>query len=260
MNRAGNKIALFFFASLLLAAAVFYSFFKENKTETPGRDVKAREEKTTATPASEAENESRGKKSAETESQSAALPTKILLDVPFTPQAPFGKWDEYHEEACEEASVMMLEYYSRKEKLTPEIAEKEIQKMIEFQIKKYGDYRDSDARGIARLAADFYGLKLKVIYDFSPEDLKKPLAEGKPIIIPAAGRILGNPFFTSPGPWYHNLVLVGYAGDEFIANDPGTKRGKNYRYQSGVLYPAIHDFPGKKEDIEKGRKAFLVLE
>ena len=50
------------------------------------------------------------------------IPAKILIDVPFTSQAPFGKWDAYHEEACEEASLVMIEYYLQNKKLTPQIA------------------------------------------------------------------------------------------------------------------------------------------
>jgi len=189
------------------------------------------------------------------------IPAKIFIEVPFTSQAPFKNWDEYHEEACEEASLIMVKYFFDNRKLTPEIAEKEIQALISFQLKKYGDYRDSNAEEIVKLAKDFYGLEnLQVVYDFSQEDLKKWLAKGKPIIVPAAGRLLDNPNFTYPGPLYHNLVLTGYVGREIITNDPGTRRGESYRYNINVLYEAIHDFPGKKENIIKGRKAMIVVE
>ena len=59
---------------------------------------------------------------------------------------------------------------------------------------------------------------------------------------------------------YHNLFLVGYDGDKIIANDPGTKRGESYKYEIDILYNAIHDFTGYLEDMEKGRKAMIVLE
>lgn len=190
-----------------------------------------------------------------------ALPNKILIEVPFTSQAPFAEWDALHEEACEEASIIMVKYFSDKKKLTPETAEQEIQKMAAFEKENYGHFEDSDAQEIVRLASDFYGPKnLKVIYDFSKEDMKKYLAAGRPIIVPAAGRRLGNPNFTQPGPLYHVLVLVGYNKNEIIANDPGTRKGKGYAYDSDVLYDAIHDFPGSKENIEAGRKAMIVFE
>jgi len=155
----------------------------------------------------------------------------------------------------------MVKYFLDKQPLTPEIAEKEIQALIKFQIKNYGDYKDSSAKDLVRLAFDYHGIKnLKVVYDFSRDDLKKYLAQGKPIIIPAAGRMLGNPNFKAPGPLYHNLVLIGYNGNTIITNDPGTRKGKGYEYESDVLYQAIHDFPGKVENILQGRKAMIVIE
>ncbi len=191
----------------------------------------------------------------------APLAEKISIEVPFTTQAPLGRWDALHEESCEEASLVMLEYYLNKKELTSKIAEKEIQKMVKFEIKNYGDYKDTNAAETTKLAGDFYGIKnLKIVYDFSETDLKKYLALGKPIIIPAAGQLLENPFFTPPGPLYHNLVLTGYDGQEIITNDPGTRRGKSYSYDIDTLYNAIHDFPGNVNDIAKGRKAMIVLE
>lgn len=193
------------------------------------------------------------------------IPDKILISVPFTTQAPFAKWDEFHEEACEEASLVMLKYYLDKKSLTPEIAEEEIQKMIAFEIKSYGDYKDSDVSEIVKLFYDFYnppagGEKLRIVYDFQKRDLKKYLADGAPIIVPAAGRLLGNPNFTAPGPLYHNLVLIGYDGNTIITNDPGTRKGRGYTYNIDVLYNAVHDFSGKPEDIEMGRKAMIVID
>ena len=112
-----------------------------------------------------------------------------------------------------------------------------------------------------KLAYDFYGLDiLKVVYDFSKEDLEKYLSLGNPIIVPAAGRLLGNPNFKAPGPLYHNLVLVGYDGETIITNDPGTRKGEGYQYNLDVLYNAIHDFSGELNQIERGRKAMIVLE
>jgi hypothetical protein len=189
------------------------------------------------------------------------ISNKISIVVPFTTQAPLVNWDALHEEACEEASLIMLKYYLDKKSLTPEIAEKEIQDMVAFEIEKYGDFKDTTASETVKLAEDFYKINnLKVIYDFQKEDLKKYLAEGRPIIVPAAGRLLGNPNFTAPGPLYHNLVLTGYDGNTMITNDPGTRKGAGYTYNIDVLYNAIHDFPGKPEDIAQGRKAMIVLE
>jgi hypothetical protein len=207
------------------------------------------------------QNENKPEAVSEEKSAEIKIPAKIFISTPFTSQAPYAIWDEFHEEACEEASLIMLKYYLDTSPLSAETAEKEIQNLINFQIKKYGDYKDTDVAETIKLAKDYYGIEnIKVVYDFQPEDLKKYLAQGKPIIVPAAGRLLKNPYFTSPGPLYHNLVLTGYNGNIIITNDPGTKRGENYKYDIKTLYNAIHDFPGRPEDIEKGRKAMIVVE
>lgn len=195
------------------------------------------------------------------EETEAKVLENISIKVPFLSQAPLGVWDERHEEACEEASLIMLNAYLKEKTLDKNLGEAEIQKIIDFQIEKYGDYKDTSAQETIELAKDFYEIdNLKVIYDFTQEDIKKYLSLGNPIIIPAAGRLLGNPYFTAPGPLYHNLVLTGFTKDDMIiTNDPGTKRGENYSYSLDVLYKAIHDFPGDKDEIEKGRKAMIVV-
>lgn len=193
------------------------------------------------------------------------IPGKIMIKVPFTSQAPFSVWDARHEEACEEASLIMLHAYLSNASLTPASAENEIQSMIDFEIKNYGGYKDTNVEQNIKLYDDFYGMpaggkKLKAIYDFDKNTLKEKLAKGNPIIIPAAGRELGNPNFTMPGPIYHNLVLVGYSGNEIITNDPGTRKGEGYRYNIDILYNTIHDFAGDLGNIDQGRKAMIVIE
>jgi len=244
---------------LVVGLAIAGGFFILSKKSAQAPVI----EKTEVTQNTPVDNSAEQKTNSTVENVSSEknIPDKISISVPFTIQAPFANWDALHEETCEEASLIMLKYYLDKKNLTPDIAEKEIQKMVKFEIKNYGDYKDSDAQQIVKLAADFYGIKnLKVIYDFQKEDLKKYLAEGAPVIVPAAGRLLGNPNFTAPGPLYHNLVLVGYDGDTIITNDPGTRKGSQYTYNVDVLYNAIHDFPGKPENITQGRKAMIVLE
>lgn len=233
---------------------------KDNFAENAGKELSIGE---VVKNGDEKDIEKKKDKTADTgvESDDKIIPEKIFIKVPFTSQAPFANWDEKHEEACEETSLIMLKYYLDKKPLTPEIADREILRMIDFEIKNLGHFEDSNAAEMAKIAAEFCGIEnTKIIYDFKKDDIKKYLAEGKPIIVPAAGRLLGNPNYKQPGPLYHALILVGYEGDMIISNDPGTRKGESYRYNLNILYNAIHDFPGQKEEIEKGRKAMIVLE
>jgi len=71
--------------------------------------------------------------------------------------------------------------------------------------------------------------------------------------------MLGNPYFSGEGPWYHMLVITWYDHRGFITNDPGTKRGEGYHYDEATLINAIHDWTGVKENIAQGGKSMLII-
>ncbi len=186
---------------------------------------------------------------------------KVNLDIPFTSQAPYAVWDELHDRACEEAAIIMVYYYLAGKELNKEIAEKEILSMVNWQVENWDGHFDLSAEQIAQLFMNYYSYKdIEMVYDFTIEDIKKELAQGNPVIIPAAGQLLKNPYFTPPGPEYHILVIKGYDDDksEFITNDPGTKHGADFRYSYQTLENAIHDF--NDGDVLNGRKVMIVVE
>ncbi len=187
------------------------------------------------------------------------IPDEINLAVPFTPQAPHANWDLPYKETCEEASVLMVARYKKGEVITsPEDADAEILKLVEFQNNYFGDYKDTTAEQTAEIAREYYGFKnTEVVYDFTTEDIKKELALGNPVIVPAAGRQLSNPYFRSPGPLYHMLVIRGYTQNKFITNDPGTKRGEEYVYKYDDLLSAVHDWNGG--GVDTGQKVMIVI-
>lgn len=195
------------------------------------------------------------------------LPNEHDNNVLFTSQAPYANWDALHDEACEEASIIMAYYYTKKEKsLSPEKAESEIQTMVEFQKDYFGSHKDLNVKEMIELTEEFYQEKFSSKTLTSKEEglnyLKENLAQGNIFIIPAAGRELKNPYFKSPGPLYHALVIKGFneTTQEFITNDPGTRRGENFHYPYDIIWNSIHDFPGKKEDILKGGKRVILVE
>ena len=196
-----------------------------------------------------------------------SLVVGVNLDIPFISQAPYAIWDELHDHACEEAAVIMVYYYLTGESLTKEVAEQEILSMVDWQIKNWGGHFDLGVEQIVELFKNYGSTSLttsyqniEIVYDFKIDDIKKELAEGNPIIVPAAGRLLKNPYFTPPGPEYHILVIKGYDDEksEFIVNDPGTKHGADFRYSYSVLESAIHDF--NNGDVLKGKKIIIVVE
>jgi Peptidase_C39 like family len=188
-----------------------------------------------------------------------AQPASKLLDVVFSVQAPFANWDALHQEACEEISLIMVHHFLTGTPLSKEDAEKEIQEMVAWQTENgYGE--DVTAAEIGAIAKSLYGHNFRLLTNVTAQSLRQEIAKGNPVIIPAAGQMLGNPYFSGDGPPYHMLVVTGYTGDTFIVNDPGTKRGEDYKYSADVLIDAIHDWTGSKDTITSGAKTAVVIE
>jgi hypothetical protein len=190
----------------------------------------------------------------------------ILLQVPFTPQAPFGDWeDQRQQDGCEEAAALMAVRWAQGRNLSREEALSEIIAISDYEEKKFGSYSDTDAEDtIARIFIGYFGYtEAEAAYDIDEESIITELEKGNVVIVPANGRKLKNPFYTPPGPDRHNLLIRGYDRDtdEFITNDPGTKRGEGYRYRSGIVIDAIVDYPtGDHLPIKEERKAMIVVD
>lgn len=187
------------------------------------------------------------------------LPTELNLALPFTSQAPTGNWDPLHEDACEEASFYMVQQFYAgvpEGKIDPAVADPELQRLVHAE----------EALGLTPSislaeAKDFLWqdsqTEAVIIDDPTVETIKRLIAEGKPVIVPAAGRELGNPFFTGEGPLYHMFVIRGYTETTFITNDPGTRMGENYVYDIDVVMEAMGDWIN--EDPHNGPKRIMYI-
>ncbi|TSC79617.1 MAG: Uncharacterized protein G01um101425_548 [Candidatus Peregrinibacteria bacterium Gr01-1014_25] len=182
------------------------------------------------------------------------------LPVPFSPQAPFAVWDPLHEETCEEMSLIMVHHFLTGAPLTREDAEGELLAMVAWEMRN-GYAVDVTIDELARIAKDYYGYDATVYRggDVTLKNIRRLIADGSPVIVPAAGQMLGNPYFSGEGPPYHMLVLTGFDATHIITNDPGTRRGEEYRYPHATVMDAIHDWTGDKETIREGERAMMVL-
>ncbi len=189
----------------------------------------------------------------------------ILLDVPFTSQAPFGNWrDPKEQNGCEEASALMAVYWARQKKLTPAIALKEIIASSDYEQKKYYNYYDTSAPDtVKRIFNGYFNFKNAILKSpKSADEIINELKNGKVVIVPVNGQKVGNPYYTRPGPLEHNLVIKGFdfTANEFIVNDAGTRRGNGYRYKKDILWQALRDYPtGQREPIKKIIKDMIVV-
>lgn len=192
--------------------------------------------------------------------QTEDLPESVLLQVPFTSQAPFKDWSLPYQEACEEASLIMVNHFWNGESLSPETADQAILELVDWETAN-GFQVDVNAEEMLEIAEEHYALEGHLYYDeaVNLDTIRHFLAAGYPVILPVAGQLLGNPHFTGAGPPYHVIVLIGYDANGFLVNDPGTQFGASYHYSYERLDAAIHDWTGSKSSILNGRRAMLVF-
>jgi len=183
------------------------------------------------------------------------IPEKFDLEVPFGTQSPFAVWDDLHNEACEEAAMIMAVKYLKNEKLDKQIMEDEIQAMIKWE-EENGYEVDLHASEAVEIFKDYFGLNAWVEREVTVESIKKELAIGNLIVSPHIGWELDNPYYKEASS-YHYLVIKGWTRDEFITNDNGTRRGEGFKYSYDTILSSMHDF--NEGDVENGERVMIVV-
>ena len=210
--------------------------------------------------------ETDGKTSLEIEEDQAENPNTVIpatfnLDIPFYSQAPDGNWQLPWKEACEEASLILAQYYLTDAPLSKSKFKEEVLAMTRREEEFFGTYIDTSVAQTAELYEKYFGAgEVKIMNNPTIRQIKYELSQGHPIIAPFAGKKLGNSNFTNGGPRYHMLVIRGYDEQYFYTNDVGTRLGENFPYTYAVIMDALHDLvPEGTGDITTGKKRILVL-
>jgi len=189
-----------------------------------------------------------------------ALPTEMNLLVPMVYQAPFAVWDAVHDDACEEAAILMIQAYMNGEsELTREEMDRRILGVVDHEMEVLGYFESTDAATTADIRREYLGLaSVKILPVNSIDDVKAQIAAGRPVVLPASGKALRNPNFRGGGPVYHMLVAKGFKPGQIITNEPGTRLGADYLYDEQLLFDAIHDW--NDGDTPNGAKVMIVVE
>ncbi len=196
----------------------------------------------------------------------------LVLNVPFTSQAPLANWqDSRQQDGCEEATALMAMAWVKSEGLTAKTKiskaawEKKIIALSDFEKKKYGEYRDVTLSDMVKWIFKDYLKYDKVIIKpvTSAKDILTELEKGRIVLAPMNGRELKNPNFKVPGPITHMVLIKGYdyQTKQFITNDPGTRNGENYRYSEKIILKAIRVYPtGYHLPVKQIKKEIIVIE
>lgn len=238
MNRPTKKIAILAAALVILAVGGYLAWRRTRpvKTIAPAQENNR----------SDQQDQTEAEVSPEATPPAKTLPEQFVLEVPFTSQAPHANWDVVHEDTCEEAAILMADRYFAGQSITSkDEAEAALQEVIAWQKANLGFFESTTAEQTARVAREFYGLKTEIIDNPTIEQIKLAIVDNKLVIVPAAGRELGNPHYTPPGPVYHMLLIRGWTGQNFITNDAGVWQGEGWQFTYETVMSANRDWDGK---------------
>lgn len=179
-----------------------------------------------------------------------AQTTQLL--VPYTSQSPSKLWVQPWQDACEEASISMVDAYYRGESIniiSSTAAQQSIKNIIALENKTFQHNKDTNAAETALIINLFFRWEAQEKINPTLDEIKYELDSGRPVIAPVYGKGLKNSLFRNGGPDYHMLVITGYndATQMFITNEPGINHGLDFQYSYDTLMDAIHDYvPDKK--------------
>ncbi len=176
------------------------------------------------------------------------LPSSFEIPVPYVSQVPDGEWVAPWDEACEEASLAMIQsYYSNGNMPAAKETRGFMQDMIDWENKTFKKYDDTDAVETLRLIYEKTDMLAYIKRDPTVEDIKKEIARKHPVI----AMVNMYQFYDEPnlGDSFHVFVITGYddAQKEFIVNDPARPQ-KRYSYDR--LIGALHDFNPKSGEAD----------
>lgn len=178
------------------------------------------------------------------------LPDHVLLQVPYTTQAPLGNWAQ-HQESCEEATLTMLSAYWEQDSavvIDPHVADASIAALVRWQIQNWRSEVDLNNHRMGELAKGYFGYGYKIVPN-DPQVIREQLAAGRPLIAAVRTHGLGNPNYPGYSSTYeqtgwsvpHFVLLIGYDGGGVWLNDPGISQGRGYHITFAQLAHAIDD-------------------
>ena len=182
---------------------------------------------------------------------------KMILPVPYVSEAPEGIWHQPWVNACEEATIMMVDgYYRRQESISVADAKAYLQNLFDMQDELYGSNRNADSRRIAAIISRENYFNTEVIQEPDIEDIKNEIREGRPVLSLHRGFDLENPNieFSPTLSSYHTLVVVGFDDEKgvFIVHDPGDEvDGANHEYEYELFMNSLHDYDEARNKADR---------
>lgn len=91
------------------------------------------------------------------QNNNSPLPSSINHEVTFFPQAPDANRNLPRQEACEEASIALANYFIKGKSLNKDQMRTDILALVDRQMELFGDYLHTTVEQTKQLYEDFYG-------------------------------------------------------------------------------------------------------
>ncbi len=170
------------------------------------------------------------------------------LPVPYVSQVPTGDWVRPWDQACEEASITMVEgFYQKKTTIPVTESKQRMQAMIDWEDKTFGKNDDTNAEETMKTIEAQSSFEAEVVRQPSLEDIRDQLDAQHPVIFLVD---MFQFYQETPGKdSFHVGVIVGYDDEkkEFIVNDPARER-RRYPYE--VMMKALHDYNSDSKEAD----------
>jgi len=179
-----------------------------------------------------------------------AATSTVNLPVPFTSEAPDGLMVGNWKNACEEASIVMVEQYyfgNSETNLTKSEAKNLMTGYFTIENKIFGSNANANAAQINKLLTEYSPYATGTIArNPTLTQIKNELTAGRPVIVLVYGKGLNSRIdFLAGGSYYHTFVIRGFddTTGEFIVNDDGDlTMGLDLRYKYDTILGALHDY------------------
>mgnify|MGYP000207978315 CR=1 FL=1 len=177
----------------------------------------------------------------------ATINLVFRIPVPFTSETPEGSWARPWNNACEEASIAMVEaWYRNKTTITTKEAVSAMRAMFNWEDAHIGGNANTDASQTLAIIQAKASFSARVVRNPTLDELKEELRNGRPIISLHFGYELNNPLhrWARNGSYYHMMVLVGFDEhtQEFLVHDTALEDGLDYRYSYATILKSLHDY------------------
>jgi len=181
-----------------------------------------------------------------------------IQNIAFFSQAPLWIRDQPYQDACEEASLLIWQYYLKDKTKTKKEYNKDLLVMVELEMQLLGYFKSTTIMETKQVINKRDPtINARIIENPSINDLEKEISQNHIIIAPLYGKWLWNPHYALWWPDYHFLVIKWYTRDQFITHDVWTLKWENRYYDKSLIMNNIHD--RNRTDVRKWAPRVLVI-